>query len=122
MKKTIMVVDDEPSVLNLVEGILEQEGYNVVKAQSGKDAFKKLKKVKPDLILLDFFMPEMTGREVFKRIRENKKLENLKVVFLTVATFSQAGVKELAKMNVLDYIKKPFKYKDLVKRIKKVIG
>ncbi len=120
-KKTIMIVDDEPNILNLI-GHIFKEDYNVVKAQSGKDALKKLKKIKPDLILLDFFMPEMSGREVCEKIRADSKLKNLKVAFLTVASFSLSGMKDLDKMNVLDYIKKPFGHKDLIKRVKKIIG
>ena len=121
-KKTIMVVDDEPPINKVIEDILEPEGYKVVSAISGQEALDKLKKVKPNLILIDFFMPGISGRELCEKIRADKKLKNLKVVFLTAATFSASGMKDLDKLNVLDYIKKPFEYKDLVKRIKKVVG
>ena len=117
-----MVVDDEPPINKVVEDILEPEGYKVVSATSGQEALDKLKKVKPNLILIDFFMPGMSGRELCEKIRADKKLKNLKVAFLTAATFSASGIKELDKMDVLDYIKKPFEYKDLVKRVKKVVG
>lgn len=121
-KKTIIVVDDEQPICKVVEDILKPEGYNVVSAYSGDEALEKLKKVKPDLILIDFFMPRMSGRELCEKIRADSKLKNLKVAFLTAATFSGSGMKELERMNVLDYIKKPFEYKDLIQRVKKIIG
>ena len=122
VKKTVMVVDDEKIILKVVEDILEPEGYNVVSAISGEEALDKLKKVRPDLILLDFYMPGMSGKELCERIRADNKLKNIKVAFLTVATFSQKDIKELNNLFVLDYIPKPFEYRDLIKRVKKIIG
>jgi len=122
MKKTVMVVDDETKILEVVQDILESEGFNVIKAQSGKDALRKLKKIKPDLILLDFFMPEMSGREVCEIIKSNKKLKNLKIVFLTVARFSKKGMDKLKNIGILDYMQKPFENKELIKMVKKRIG
>ena len=122
MAKTILIVDDEADILKLIEDVLKPEGYKIIKAQSGDDALKLLKKMKPSLVLLDFFMPKMSGREVCEKIRANKKLKSLKVAFLTIAKFSKAGFKELNRMNVLDFIQKPFDNEDLKKRVKKIIG
>ena len=122
MKKTILIVDDEADILKLIEDILKPEGYDVIKVKSGIEALKVLKKIKPDLVLLDFFMPKMSGREVCAKIRADKKLKNLKVAFLTIAKLSKIGLKELERMNVLDYIKKPFDNEDLIKRVKKMIS
>lgn len=121
-KKTIMIVDDEEPVCKVVEDILKPEGYNVVSAYSGDEALDKLKKVKTDLMLIDFFMPRMSGRELCEKIRADSKLKNIKVAFITAATFSASGMKELEDMNVLDYIKKPFDYKDLIQRVKKMVS
>jgi two-component system, OmpR family, alkaline phosphatase synthesis response regulator PhoP len=121
-EKVLMLVDDEQAILDLLETILEGEGYKVVKALNGEEALKKLEKVKPDLLLLDFFMPGMSGLDVCKKIRENSKLKDLKIAFLTVARFDKKAVADLKKFNVLDYITKPFDAKDLVKRIKKMVG
>ena len=121
-KKTIMVVDDEKSLLELVGALLEEEGYEVVNASSGDEALAKLKTVKPDLVLLDMMMPSMSGREVCERIRGDPKTKNLKVAFLTVAKFSEVGKDTLSEMNVSDYITKPFENEDLLKRVKKIIG
>jgi len=121
MKKKVMIVDDEESLVELVKAILEEEGYEVITAMDGKECLEKLKKVKPDLILLDMMMPGMSGREVCEKIRKNPDTKNLKVAFLTVARFSEVGKDILKKLNVLDYITKPFDNRDLVRRVKKLI-
>ena len=120
-KKKIMVVDDERSLIELVKGILEEEGYEVITAMDGKECLKKLSTIKPDLILLDMMMPGMSGREVCEKIRKDPKTRDLKVAFVTVAKFSETGRDVLKKLNVLDYITKPFENDDLVRRVKKLI-
>jgi len=120
--KKVMVVDDEESLVELVSAILEREKYEVIKAADGQQCLDKLKSVKPDLILLDMMMPGMSGREVCEKIRKNPKTKNLKVAFLTVAKFSETGKDILVRMNVLDYITKPFDNDDLVRRVKKIVG
>ena len=117
-----MIVDDESPINKVIKDILEPEGYNVVSAINGEEALEKLKKVEPDLILIDFFMPGMSGRELCEKIRADSKLKNLKLAFLTVATFSKSGMKALERVGVLDYIRKPFDYKDLINRVKQMIG
>ncbi len=121
MAKKIMVVDDELSLQELARAILEREGFEVIIALDGKDCLQKLKTVKPDLILLDMMMPGMSGRETCEKIRADPKTKDLKVIFLTVARFSETGKDTLAKMKVSDYITKPFDNNDLVKRVKKVV-
>jgi two-component system, OmpR family, response regulator VicR len=121
-QKTIMVVDDEPDLLELVKAILETEGFSVVTASNGRECLEKLGKVSPDLVLLDMMMPEMSGREVCEKIRANPKTKGLKVAFITVAKFSETGKDILKKMSVSDYITKPFDNQDLIKRVRKIVG
>jgi DNA-binding response OmpR family regulator len=120
-KKKIMIVDDEENLVELVKAILMKENFDVMVSYSGKECLKKLKKIKPDLILMDVMMPEMSGIETTKIIRENPKTKDIKIVFLTVARFSEVGINRLEKLNVLDYITKPFDVNDLVRRIKKAL-
>ena len=122
MAKKIMVVDDEKSLLQLVDSILRQEGYDVIMAASGEECLEMLKTEKPDLILLDMMMPRLSGREVCERIRENPKTKDLKIAFLTVAQFSSTGKDILKKMHVLDYIAKPFDNTDLIRRIERALS
>ena len=116
-----MIVDDEVDILKVIETIFKKEGYKVVKANSGFDALKMLKKIRPDLILVDYFMPKMSGIELCEKIRSDNKLKDIKLAFLTVGTFSLVSEKYLERMNVLDIIKKPFDYKDIISRVKKII-
>jgi CheY-like chemotaxis protein len=120
-KKKILVVDDEKDLLILLREILENEGFEVVTAESGKECLEKLKALKPDLIILDMMMPKMSGDETLKKIREDPKNKDLKAVFLTVARISEETMFNLGKLNILDYINKPFDNEELVKRIKKVV-
>jgi len=120
-KKKIMIVDDEENLVELVKAILGQEGFEVIDADSGQECLEKLKEVKPDLILMDMMMPLMSGRETTEKIRANPKTKNLKIVFLTVARFSEVGKETLKKLNVSDYITKPFDNDELVRRVKKLV-
>lgn len=119
---TIMVVDDEESLRELAEAIFSAEGFKVIAASSGQECLDMLKEKKPDLILMDMMMPGMSGREATEKIREDPKLKNVKVAFLTVARFSETGKATLGKLKVSDYITKPFDNDDLIKRVKKMIG
>jgi two-component system response regulator VicR len=122
MAKKVIIVDDEPHLVELVRAVLESEGFDVITANSGRECLDKLKDTKPDLILLDMMMPGMSGRETCEKIRADPKTKGIKVVFLTVARFSEVGKKTLEDMNVLDYITKPFDNEDLVRRVKKLVG
>jgi DNA-binding response OmpR family regulator len=121
MAKKILIVDDEEDILLSLQAVLGKEGYDLVTANSGKQALAKLAKNKFDLVLLDFFMPNMNGREVIEKLRTNKSTKGLKIILLTVARFGEAGMKKLTDLEIKDYIEKPYDNKDLVKRVKKVL-
>lgn len=121
MAKTIMVVDDENTVLAFVGELLKSAGYKVIPVMTGEDALEKLKTTKPDLIIIDFFMPEMNGKELLEKIRKNSNLKNIKIVFLTIKRASKAELEELKTKGVLCYIAKPFDVKDLIRKIEKII-
>jgi CheY-like chemotaxis protein len=115
-KKRILLVDDEKDILTTVSMILSNE-YDLKIASSGKMALKLLQKESFDLVVLDVFMPNMTGIEVCEEIRKNSKLKNQKVIFLTVATRKD----NLKNLNPVDYIQKPFDMDDFQKRVKKIL-
>lgn len=120
--KHILVVDDEPNIRKALGILLRSEGFGVDFAIDGEEALSMLKKSRPDLVLLDMFMPKLSGRATCERIRADPKLKGLKVVFLTVALFSDEGKKGLKGLKISDYIVKPFENSDLVARIKKVLA
>jgi two-component system alkaline phosphatase synthesis response regulator PhoP len=117
---TILLVDDEPDILDLIQYNLEKEGFEVHVASNGKEAVKIADKTLPDLILLDVMMPEMDGMETCIQIRENSKLKNTLIAFLTARgeDYSQiAGFDAGAD----DYITKPIKPRVLVSRVKALL-
>jgi DNA-binding response OmpR family regulator len=114
-----MTVDNEPDVVNLVKKILEREGYEVATALSGKECLDMLEKGKPDLVLLDIMMPDLSGWDVYEQIR--KRDQKLKVAFLSVIEVSPERKKKLIEEGLSDYIMKPFKKAELVERVKKII-
>jgi two-component system alkaline phosphatase synthesis response regulator PhoP len=121
MKKIkILLVDDEPDILEIVGYNLSQEGYQVITAANGKDAVIKAKKENPQLIIMDVMMPEMDGIEACENIRKLPELENTIITFLTARSedYSQlAGFDAGAD----DYISKPIKPKILVSKVKALL-
>ena len=117
-----MVVDDVPDIVETVKTVLEKEEYEIISASSADECLEKLKKITPDLILLDIMMPGMVVKEMLKGIKENKKWRNIKIIYLTVVRMSEAEKADLLKeANIVDFIEKPFDITNLVRRVKKVI-
>jgi CheY-like chemotaxis protein len=115
MKKRILVVDDDAMNLMLTKRILEKE-YNVLLAESGKEALLKMKGEKIDLILLDIAMPEMNGIETFERMKEISV--DIPVIFLTASGYED-DVRSAIRLGAVNYLKKPFFPKELLKRVAK---
>ena len=119
MTKKIMVVDDEPDILLTLSRMLEISGYSVIKASSGDDCLKKLNETKPDLVLLDIMMPEMSGWDVAAKIKEKPEWNNIPIIFLTAkGDVMSVGMGSLAAE---DYIVKPFDIEDLKERVGKIL-
>jgi len=121
-KNTIMVVDDDTMAAQAIIDVLESKGYKGILAINGGEALEKLKEIKPDLILLDFFLPDISGRGVCEKIRAIDELKDIKIIFLTGSTFTESGKEELKKLGVVDFIAKPFEIKYLIGKIEKTIG
>lgn len=117
----LLLVDDEPHILELEQALFESEGFEVLTAKDGESALAILKMEKPDLAILDMMMPGMSGRELCEKIRADPNTKDLKVIFVTVARFSEIGKNLLKEMNVSDYITKPFENEDVIKRVKKIL-
>ncbi len=116
----ILLVDDEPDILEIVGYNLSQEGYKILKASNGREAVELAKKELPNLIILDVMMPEMDGVEACEQIRKIPKLEQVIITFLTARSedYSQvAGFEAGAD----DYITKPIKPKLLVSKVKALL-
>ena len=112
--KTILVVDDEPRIVEAVSMNLDVEGYQVSAASNGYEALDKVTKELPDLVILDVMMPEMDGFETLKSIRE---VSSVPVIMLTVKGEETDRVKGL-DLGADDYVTKPFGPRELVSRVK----
>jgi DNA-binding response OmpR family regulator len=117
MPKTILVVDDKSNLRNLVRDYLEAEGFRVVIATDGREALFAARQVKPDLILLDIMMPEMSGYEFIKAYRKEC---DTPIILLTARLDETDKVLGL-ELGADDYVTKPFGMKELVARINAVL-
>jgi DNA-binding response OmpR family regulator len=114
---TILVVDDEPNILELAKLYLEQEGYRVEVVGSGNDALLKLNSVKPSLIILDLMLPDIDGFEVCRQIR---KKSDIPILMLTARREDVDKIVGL-ELGADDYLTKPFNPRELVARVKAVL-
>ena len=117
--KKIMVVDNEPDIVDLTRTVLELGGYQVVASYSGEECLRKLEKEKVDLVLLDIMMPGLSGWDVFNRIK--KKNANIKVAFMSVLEISDKRKQVLLDEGLADYIMKPFDKDGLLQRVDKIL-
>lgn len=115
--KTILVIDDDVMNLKMATHILEND-YNVICAQSGDEGMTVLREKKIELVLLDLYMPEVSGMEVLREIRQDASIADVKVIILT-ASGMRADVVEATRLGALDFIKKPFFPTELLERVKK---
>lgn len=120
MSFKILLVDDEPDILEIISYNLKKEGYKIHTAENGKVALQKALKIKPDLILLDLMLPEMDGVEVCEKIRNTKTLHNTLITFLTARAEDYSVLAGLSA-GADDYITKPIKPKILVKKVKSIL-
>lgn len=119
-KHKVLIVDDEPDILELIEYNLKKEGYHVYTASNGQEAVSEAKKNLPDLIILDIMMPKMDGIEACRIMRTMPEFKNTFMVFLTARSEEYS---EIAGFNVGadDYIAKPIKPRALVSRINAIL-
>lgn len=110
---TVLVVDDEPDILNVTEKVLEKHGYDILEAGSGEEALRKVKEEKPDAILLDIMMPEIDGWEVSKQIRESEETSDLPIVMLSVLSEKKDRNKSFDYAGADWHISTPFDTDDL---------
>ncbi|HEX8979615.1 MAG TPA: phosphate regulon transcriptional regulator PhoB [Parasulfuritortus sp.] len=120
MSATILVVEDEPGIQEVLKFNLGQHGHDVIVANDGEDAISLLRGALPDLILLDWMLPGMTGIDVAKRIRGDARLRGIPIIMLTARTEERDKVQGL-DTGADDYITKPFSPRELMARIKAVL-
>jgi DNA-binding response OmpR family regulator len=120
--KLILVVDDEPDVVDIIKIYLKEKGYLTSEAYDGLEAVNKVYEVKPDLIILDIRMPKLDGYEVIKRLKRDDRVGNIPIIVLT-ATRISAKEKELGlSLGAMKYLTKPFTGKQLIEEIEEALS
>jgi DNA-binding response OmpR family regulator len=120
-KKKILVVDDEPQMVNMLKMALEAASYEVVSAYDGKEGIDKAKQENPDAIILDLMMPGMDGFEACKEMKQDSDLEDIPVLVLTAISRhfkdTKYGRSQGLELEAEDYIDKPFDPNVLLERL-----
>lgn len=119
----ILVVDDEPDILEIITFTLESKGHDIATAKDGAEAIALVKKSEPELIILDVMMPKMNGMQVVDFLRNKEQYNHIPIIMLTATTqYSRRPDEEWRKkIGVEDYISKPFEPIDLIQRVDKVL-
>jgi DNA-binding response OmpR family regulator len=117
LTKTILIVDDEPRLVSLVDAYLSQNGFRVVSAPNGRDALITARLEKPDIIILDVMMPEMDG---FEFMRLHRKERDTPIILLTARVEDDDRIIGL-EMGADDYVTKPFRPRELAARVRAVL-
>lgn len=121
MTKKILIVDDEPNIVISLEFLMKREGFFVAVANDGEAALQQVAAVVPDLVLLDIMMPKKNGYEVCQHIRANADWQTMKIIMLTAKGRDTEMAKGLA-MGADAYLTKPFATKELVLKVKQMLG
>lgn len=117
-KNTILLVDDDVTIVNLLSDILSNTGFNILKAFDGPEALKHIQKSNPDLIILDWNMPGMNGLETLKAINKESATKEIPVIMLTGVMTDPENLKEAFEAGAYDFIKKNFDIIELLSRIR----
>ncbi len=120
MRKTILVVDDDAELVELISFNLKQAGYSIVTAADGVDALKKARSMQPDLIVLDVMMPELDGFAVCEILRRDPATASIPIMMLTALSSELGRVAGLGS-GASDFVTKPFSPRLLVQRIEELL-
>jgi DNA-binding response OmpR family regulator len=119
-RKKILVVDDEPNIVRMLESRLKGSGYDVITAMDGLDALHKARSESPDLILLDVMLPQMDGYKVCAMLKYDVKYARVPIIMLT-ARAHEADRKMGEQLGVEAYVVKPFEGKQLLEKIERIL-
>jgi two-component system alkaline phosphatase synthesis response regulator PhoP len=116
----ILIVDDEPDCISIIQCRLEWSHYNVITANNGREGLEKASQEKPDLILLDTNMPEMNGYEMLERMRKDSALKDTPVIMVT-ALCDAKDVDKASSYGISDYVTKPVDFAKLTEKISNIL-
>lgn len=121
MARKILTCDDEKHIVRLIQVNLERQGYEVISAYNGAECLEKVQSDRPDLIVLDVMMPEMSGFEVLEKLKSDPETENIPVIMLT-ARAQDADVLRGWQSGVECYLTKPFNPMELIAFVKRIFS
>ena len=116
MKAKIFIVEDEPSIVQLVKYNLEKQNFKVLVSNNGEEGLQEIKKTEPDLILLDWMLPDLSGIDICKALRKDTKFKNIPIIMLTARSQEEDKVLGL-NVGADDYLPKPFSNLELIARV-----
>ena len=117
---TILVIDDDPQVLEVATELLSSSGYRVLVASTGQDALAMMQAIRPDLILLDYHMPDMNGLAVIEQLRADEATRRIPVIALTAGTAADAN--RMSRAGTVGVILKPFEPREFLRFIAEVLN
>jgi len=117
--KSVLFVDDEPDLLRLIRGLLEEEGFQVLTSESAEEALAQLKATRPDIILADIKLPAMDGFQLYEQVRKTPGLDTVPFVFVT-AYNDQEAIASAKALGASDYVTKPFDFELLIQTVKRL--
>lgn len=120
MSANIYIVEDEEPIITLIKYNLEKEGYKVSYSDNGNDGIKGIKNSLPDLVLLDWMLPDFSGVEICKNLKKDSKFKNIPIIMLTAKGEEEDKIKGL-NSGADDYITKPFSFPELLARVKALL-
>lgn len=115
--RKILVIDDEPGIVEIVQVNLEGDGFDVISASNGREGLEKIKAEQPELVVLDVMMPEMDGWDVLRNVEQDPDIAGMPVIMLTAKAADEDYIHGLEE-GAVEYITKPFLPQELVNRIK----
>ena len=118
-KKTVVCIEDESNMIDLIKSILEHSGFNLIGALGGREGLHTVRQIRPDLVLLDLMMPEIDGWQVYRRMKADDELRNIPTI---VVTALERDNSKMQGLQVHDYVRKPFIPQDLVRSVSSALG
>src|SRR5512135_3582170 len=122
VKKKVVCVEDEPEIIDLIRLILGRKGFDLTGATGGLEGLETIRRVKPDLVLLDLMMPDMDGWEVYQQMKADQSTRLIPVIVVTAKAQGIDKVLGLHIARVEAYISKPFSPKELLESVERVLS
>jgi DNA-binding response OmpR family regulator len=117
--KTVVYIEDDPDMIRLVKFVFERNEFKLIGALGGHEGLRTVRRIKPDLVLLDLMMPGVDGLQVYQQMKADDELKNIPIIVVTVVGQNSDQVQDL---QVHDYVRKPFIPRELVQRVNKALG